>query len=83
MAMKFYESDVVETFELYMSHLPVNIEYVFCPIIDNPRMKAWYAKGRVSKRNLKGVLKLLYEDSRLPSEGITNKVERATLISRM
>lgn len=81
--MKLYEVDVVDTFELYMSHLHVDIEYMFYPIIDNPRTKSWYTKGRVSKRNLKGVLKSMYEDSGLLSEGITNRVGRATLISHM
>lgn len=35
------------------------------------------------ERNLKGVLKSLYEDSRLPSEGIANRVGKATLVSHM
>lgn len=80
--MKLYEANLVETFKIYFRHPPIDSYFLFCPIIDNPRTIAWYARGRVLDKNLSGVMKVLHDEVGLPSEGITNKVGWASLVSR-
>lgn len=81
-ALKLHEKDVVETFQTYFFHLPMSKKYLFGPVIDSLRTKAWYAIGRMSDRKLSGVMKLLHDEVGLPSDRITNKVGRASLVSR-
>ncbi|CAM6118231.1 unnamed protein product [Calypogeia fissa] len=82
-----YDVDVVETIQKLIKHLPVSVtspvKYMFYQAIDNPRSIAWYSTSCVAERNLNEWVKLMYEESGLISDGITNKSGRTTCVTRM
>src|SRR5450759_1082906 len=44
-AMKVYEVDVVDTFDMYYKHLPDGMSEFFLAVIDNPRTISWYFRS--------------------------------------
>ncbi|KAI5079751.1 hypothetical protein GOP47_0005230 [Adiantum capillus-veneris] len=82
------DSDVLDTFDQLMRHMPPIVEgdknllHVFLQPISSPRTQTWYSRNRVSVKVLSGLVKFICERSGVGGN-FSNKSLRSTSVTRM
>ncbi|KAI5071645.1 hypothetical protein GOP47_0013896 [Adiantum capillus-veneris] len=82
------DSDVLDTFDHLMRHMPPIVEgdknllHVFLQSISSPRTQTWYNRNRVSVKVLGGLVKFICECSGVGGN-FSNKSLRSTSMTRM
>ncbi|KAI5063052.1 hypothetical protein GOP47_0021599 [Adiantum capillus-veneris] len=87
-AVTVRDSDVLDTFDQLMLHMPPIVEgdknllHVFLQPISSPRTQTWYNRNRVSVKVLSGLVKFICERSGIGGN-FSNKSLRSTSVTRM